>query len=584
MAVEAVAVIAAVSGVVGTINILTTWLTRLIVLFKAWKESGTDIQELYVEFKLTGSEIAIWQRLWGVEGGVSTRYLQELWGDEDLESVLTQLTSIQALCTTFEESITSFLLKSEKRTLTAPHKHLRASLCKSHNDQRGGACDLIQESRSQPVTTFLDTAVRTRKSLSVKKLLRFITLDGPKLKEGAALLRKKITNLKGIALSSYNSKHAVGLSGAFSVMDLEPAKMDDLLRLVRESQEASRVLYESCCTLSRRVSSKRNNQSVSEHVYIEMDLIKTKDLLDIMIAPSRECLGILYHLLLTWPENEVQDLLEVLVEGPLPTAECTPKTALSLSQDGLMKACNAAVERKILEFHLQHQASKPFLFRSGKPSEGDQIIPRANDDNREDLLVPLNTLLYNLWMPYYQQPPAKFPLPERYQLALQVVEYGLVLSGTSWFSGFRMQRLSRTQRILGKGYRYVFDTSSTVADLPRDDHRSIQQHIFSIGKLLVEIATGHAIVGLSPSDDDKELDYEMLEFPSQEHAAVWTSAEVLKEVTQAMGQSYSAVAEFCLGRRKLGSHWIQIKKESGERLQQAYHEVLKEYYLYIYKP
>jgi hypothetical protein len=113
MVVEAAAVISVISGTVSIINTVKGWLIDIVKLCQNFKDSGNTVQDLAENFKAFGSDLGLWMEFWSLEEEVSMRYLRELW-HKDVESVINQLTGIQALSKRFEDLLLEYFSPAEE--------------------------------------------------------------------------------------------------------------------------------------------------------------------------------------------------------------------------------------------------------------------------------------------------------------------------------------------------------------------------------------------------------------------------------------------------------------------------------------
>lgn len=101
------------------------------------------------------------------------------------------------------------------------------------------------------------------------------------------------------------------------------------------------------------------------------------------------------------------------------------------------------------------------------------------------------------------------------------------------------------------------------------------------------MATGQIIKSVIPLQGGKTRKYIMHDASASDVeieilSETWTELEVLEEVARAMDPEYAAVVKFCLGKK--GKHWHRARRYTGKARDLAYHEILTEYYVEVYKP
>jgi transposase-like protein len=106
--VAGVAVIGAVSAIVNTINTVKGWITELRQFLKDYEEAGRTIQELGLRFDICQTELEFWMRMWGVEKPTSRRYQRQLWDQSGMETIASQLTSINSLSESIKDRLAPF--------------------------------------------------------------------------------------------------------------------------------------------------------------------------------------------------------------------------------------------------------------------------------------------------------------------------------------------------------------------------------------------------------------------------------------------------------------------------------------------
>ncbi|KAN0098823.1 hypothetical protein V8E51_014486 [Hyaloscypha variabilis] len=596
MVAEALAVIGAVSGTVSTINTVKGWLIDIVKICQAFGEAGNDIQDLSLDFNLFDSDLRQWKEYWGLEGNVSTIYLQELW-QKDTDCIYDQLIRIQARAGRSEGVLLKYFSAPEKKNaffaLGKGKERERSPITSSQStpNESGGSLGSSSklENSGQQVTKYLATALKTKDSLSFTQVMTFITDQGPTLRGQLEDLQRQLVVLRGMSLKSYNllPQHSVKLSG-ISAEETNPAKTATLLRLILDSRLASSALYGSCQSLIRSIVGAQLDKGASKPLCLELNLVRNEEMLDITTTPAQHCLKLGFFLLIRWPAKRPWPI-ELIVEGPLSMRPRSEKEPGNI-KDFLREACEKALKGQTLPFELPIGHSNKGGFRSSSPQPLDSMISSSQAGQTPQItgirLQPLQTLLYNLESLFFSPPLEEFPLSERYRLAFKIAECGLMLCGTSWFSRFRIQHVIRSQKAVGMPRRYLLETAMEPGDVQNNDPKTLQPHIFSVGKLLVEIATGHIIQRVVEPEARREYDYKISEVGAMnpDDFIDRNAEEVFDEVKRAMDDKFAKAVEFCLQRFQPGSHWLEVRELSGDKQQKAYHEILMEYYEVVYQP
>jgi len=405
--------------------------------------------------------------------------------------------------------------------------------------------------KQERVGLHLATAASKRQRIRLLSVLKFISLKSPMLKTQMENLKKQLVELDELAKYSYNFTHGLSLDAEPGAGDLDIAKTANLIRLVLESRLASRALYNSCCTLVQATPEEQPQRAVGGPLYLELNLIRTENMLEITEAPMRSHLEFDFFFLASWISKLQEDPLEILIQGPLSTQHTKGKEP-RLDPNMLSQACHATSQPQKTQhfpFHLHCEPSTTFKFLSRGPSQAERIRLCKEDNNH---LKPLTTILYNLRYESFGQPKMRFPYSERCRLAFRIAECGLILCGTSWLSRLQIQRL-QSKGSFGQPRRYVLEielTDTTGGEISEGVEEKVQSHISAVGRLLVEIATGHIILKpVPPAGGRGEFEYQMEDAWDNSSIQTWSTAEILSEVSSSMDtKNYPNAVRFCLTR------------------------------------
>jgi hypothetical protein len=163
-------------------------------------------------------------------------------------------------------------------------------------------------------------------------------------------------------------------------------------------------------------------------------------------------------------------------------------------------------------------------------------------------MKPLATLLYDLDVPISQEPVDGFPRSQCIQLAFRIVEWGLLLSGTTWFSKLDSRVVQRSKMGEDNWNQFFLETQASNNDFDSNDSKKLEQYIFAIGILILEIGTERLVSNIRPRSTDF-LIYKPGTDPKTEPFQV-TEAEIHHRLTVSIGDRYASTVSQCLARKK----------------------------------
>jgi hypothetical protein len=245
-----------------------------------------------------------------------------------------------------------------------------------------------------------------------------------------------------------------------------------------------------------------------------------------------------YHLVLTSPD--IENDLEVLVEGPLPFA-CDGHEPIAgpLMALDFADACRHIRVGGLSYFRTDQDTGIRDAggFRLSSPVE-----PLKPCDTKS---IHLSGLLEAIRTKTSVQAAEQFPYAERLNLAFKVAECGLLLIGTSWLSSIdsrNVQRLSDPSWCVKR--RFILELN-----IAENGHLfNVEPNVFRIGVLLAEIAMGQAvdrIVAYSASHGTElDLVIAMQRDDELEMRSV-PAIEIEHRVVQVMGPAYGKAVAFC---------------------------------------
>jgi hypothetical protein len=286
-----------------------------------------------------------------------------------------------------------------------------------------------------------------------------------------------------------------------------------------------------------------------------------------------------YHLVLTSPD--IENDLEVLVEGPLPFA-CDGHEPIAgpLMALDFADACRHIRVGGLSYFRTDQDTGIRDAggFRLSSPVE-----PLKPCDTKS---IHLSGLLEAIRTKTSVQAAEQFPYAERLNLAFKVAECGLLLIGTSWLSSIdsrNVQRLSDPSWCVKR--RFILELN-----IAENGHLfNVEPNVFRIGVLLAEIAMGQAvdrIVAYSASHGTElDLVIAMQRDDELEMRSV-PAIEIEHRVVQVMGPAYGKAVAFCLQQslEARGKPWAQLLGIGSRETENAYQGLSANFYDHVYLP
>lgn len=306
-----------------------------------------------------------------------------------------------------------------------------------------------------------------------------------------------------------------------------------LLRNAKATKAASEALYRACGSLTNRGCTIDHRQFGEQgQSKLEMNLLATES------RPwATEDVGsfvMRYHLVLTSPNIDVE--FEVLVEGPL---HAEPPWQTPTAAD-FAEACRRTqiTAQCYFKARLDIDSQIANVFRLSSPPE--PLKPW------ETKSIHLSGLLGAIQDMTSFQASGQFPYSERLNLAFKVAECVLLLIGTPLVSSNDRRNVQHLSDPLWKTkQRFIFEVTGT-----ENEHlANIEPHVFKIGKLLAEIATGMSVKHIATCNgpNGPELDLVIsVQLEENQEMRAMPAVEVEQRVRQAMGMSYSKAVAFCL--------------------------------------
>lgn len=534
---EAMAVIGSVAATVGTVNILKTWIEELLRFLKEYEDVGETLQSLDLSLVVHETNLKLWMKFWKLEQPTSRRFQRELWGKDTLPT----LERIYV-------AISSALEKTRTELSDLLREYFRPRL---ENQTQLGLTSIVD---------FREEASGAKKRLSPTKVVTFIRKHGPSLKTRLQQVEEWVEDLRETSTKAFEARHRTAVGRTPTEEQLAQAGTSMLVQMAIETRYASMGLYQSY-----------RDRVKSDTITFEVDLIDDTAI-QLESVRFRNSVVLKYRFGLTWPSRP-QGPLELLIEGPFDLERQAEKSSVALEDRGFAEACYAALMNATAEFKIRCRA-EVYSFRSRVPL--DTIITSGASD-----LKPLVSLLYRLDLRIGEEPALYFPRSQRVKLAYKLIQCGLLISGTSWFSKLENKILKRTPRGKNGDYHFLLELSCDGETSNEGTFAAISQHLFAVGVLLVELALGQPVKSATwESGWPLYPGFETFSLPANLRYEQWQT-----QLTTHMGDDYTNATKYCLVQKR-GGFWDTVHQQDVEPdvRERAYLEVLKEYYIRAYLP
>ena len=531
------AIIGAVAGTVGTINILKTWVEELLRFLEHYKDVGQTLQSLDLSLVVHETSLRLWMKFWNLEQPTSRRFQRELWGKETLPAIEHIFVAIRSALEKTKAELTELL----KDYFRLP----------SENDTQLGLTSTID---------FREAAIGAKKQLELSpKIAVFIRKNGPSLKARLQQVGERIVTLSDTSTKAFETRHRKGVGGALTEEQLAEAGTSVLMQMAIETRYASMGLYQSY-----------REKIKSDTIILDVDLIDDRAT-QLESVRFRNSAILKYRFAVPWP-SKPQRPLEIVIEGPFDLEKQVEKSPMPLDR-GFAEACYAALMNATAEFKIYCRA-EVYSFRSRVPL--DTIIASSAND-----LKPLADLLYKLDTMIKEEPGLYFPRSQRVRLAYKLIQCGLLISGTSWLSQLENGILKRTPKCQNGDYHFLLELSCDAEVSNEKTFAAISQHLFAVGVLLVELGLGQPMKSIT-WDDGGELPVFTTVTAGNDSL---TSKQWQSRLIAYMGDDYTKATKYCLAQ-KTGGFWDTVNQPNTEPdvRERAYLGVLQEYYIKAYLP
>lgn len=511
------------SSAVSTINTSAGWIVDAAAFLRNYSDADDKFRSVSDDIEARRDHFDIWKRYWRLEGISSETYRRALWGNR-APRVWQQAESVQ---TTF--------------------------------DRIG---QLLQPYRQRFIGA--DKA-------------RFLALTLPSIKDRLGELQASLDSLQTLSSAAFYSEHGFQVLGQPTEEQLDKASTSALLELLLRTRLSSQPLYQCCYEASALVGFRP--------VCISVDLSQRKRGIDLDLVTRQDALLLRYHFLIGW----ISEVAELFVEGP--TLNTQTELSAETEPQGDSPFLNAVVDA-ICAQRSSHMQCKfaPWSFEHKSYSWASKFAPGESVRLPHEAPGPVSSvaaLLYDLrQLDVDQATDRPFPLSQRIALAFKIAEYGLFLSGTTWFG---MVNSGNIHLWSYNSRQYFLEISASGAPYNDDDRRSLAQHIFNVGIFLAELGMGQRIrpAGAEEIHQVGRLPGGETEFIVSDPASgtdrdtVPLSDIISRLFMKFTGDTYAKAVAFCL-EDKRDAPWGSIRE--GAATNEEYAAVLKIYYLRVYKP
>lgn len=435
-----------------------------------------------------------------------------------------------------------------------------------------------------------------QKATTTKAKAEFILTKRDNLKELLKDMDKKFTKLDDDSLRAFCLQHPSVSKNASQVEITDIIEAESRLERALVTRHASRVIYDWC--LKSRAgalpimdgsASSRNCQATAKNSIqkLKLDLSLT--------AKCKTTPSVLrYHCFALWSHDPQEQ--ELLFEGPISPGAAyqtmSPRHPDVCEAIDFGTACTTILKKDSKQFSLANSASEDpndafIWFQSRYPVPNSVSSGKATSAH-------VRSLLEDIQQKPFAEAFEEFPYAERFDLAYQVAECGLMLLGTPWLSDIRSARLFRIKNYTFQQYLFVLEVADGYSEgtlQSPDLLATVEPRTFMIGIILTEIAIAEPIVGFvqyTSQDGSQKLALKVTRINDQgqkQDYAMKLGAAV-RRVNNCMGLAYSEAVEFCLRQSAISgnSAWAQLVGGTcGEAERDgAYKALLKDFHQKVF--
>lgn len=413
------------NGSLGSINTIIGWVEKLESFLQQCSEAGETIRDIQEMAEARRAELQQWR----IDVTTKYPYQRELWGDEHVGVIRSKITTIEDLCSKFNDKFEGLFKAKNLSQVLQNAAERNASI-----------------STSQSQEAFRDGAKDNAKDTSTWQIMVFVKRLKPQAIDWLSRLKTMLAELSEIANKAYFVKHREKVSDGLTAEQLERLKRSTFLQMAVELRQASEKLFRLCLQAKEWVIQENGVLNPDKaRTMLKMDLTGIKSGVDLEDIPSQKGIRLLYHLVLEWealPE-------ELCIEGPL----------LDLNQvrnpGSFIEAYKAILRNEEATIIVEME---PKVYFPSRGPHDNEAIEQRNADNTLPLPKSLAEIIHTLDVPDPENNMESFTRTQRLALAFKIVECGLFLAGTSWLSNLR-SRFVRCSSIDTTTYCFTLDAT-----------------------------------------------------------------------------------------------------------------------------
>jgi hypothetical protein len=553
---EAIAIFGVVAGAIGAINTTLQWIERFKKTVREFQNVGETFHELWSDFIVLQIRFNEWSKLYKVNKSQATEFFAVIWGRVGAESIVLQLIAIYRVMERFNDILALFISTEVLNILNPGIQH----------EFRG--LQIRPVSLDKRISQSSEISKKIKKSMTTKEKSEFLLCGNNGLKSGLEEFRERMNLLRddAKAFDIRRSKQQFPEDDAVAMIEFEEEETPEILRLALDTKIASNALYSSCIAPAQGSFGLVATQNITKYVKFEMQL-RDGSLLERGNIGNRQALH--FHLLIARPDI-VESPFEILVEGPISLSEDSSQLSRDSGGSGFLEACEAVLNDGESRFCVIFN-SQALWFHSRLPPNLIQVEQRPS--------IPLS----EIFSASRSQTSSPFLLGDKVSLAYQIVECGLLLLGTSWFSNLRSRYVQRT-RDSKRQYRFVLETPLESPGQSRDQEARtiLGRQIFWIGVILTEIAIGQPVLDAN-TDETGRLRLKTASFLHPVVLRWYSVADVLGQVHGMATKRYKNAVEFCLRKRQGSLHW-RARRTAANVVDDdhAFEIITREYYTEVF--
>ncbi|KAH6653645.1 hypothetical protein BKA67DRAFT_518632 [Truncatella angustata] len=391
-------------------------------------------------------------------------------------------------------------------------------------------------------------------------------LWGPQMIQKLDRIQNQMATVKKLSKTAFQVVHQVQLQDDIilrRVLEEPQAKL--LFTSVYESRLVSNALYQSCFRAKEEFG--------RSDLKLEIDVFRRSR--DLESPAKTDTLQLRYQFLLALNCS----LYELLVEGPF--------SLDVVAQSDFYQACLATMNQSQEFLRISEETDQNDLrrFSARAPPMPCRIAKRVisrslcEDEGPYKSLV---SLLYDLDVLIESEPIDRFPRSERFRFAFKIAEYGLFLSGTSWFVDLRSSNI-RSARDSEYNRHFLLKTKAFEVGFNDSHFEQFATHAYTIGILLAEIGIGQHIGNILRHSNIMGYIFRLYQAGINLSSSSSDVPEpvVLRKLRINMGDKYTQVVKTCLESKE---SWRQAKGHPESERLKVYRKILAEYHSEVYSP